>query len=74
MLLSMLIGWRMMCMLCGFVHWHVMSQWILCMDYMSIFMVYMMWCLVMRCFMMWNNLWVNDLVSNLMHWLSMMGW
>ena len=44
------------------------------MDYMSIFMVYMMWCLVMRCFMMWNNLWVNDLVSNLMHWLSMMGW
>ena len=72
MLFGMLIGWCMMSMLSGFVHWHVMSQWVLCMDCRCIMMFYMVWHLVMRCFMMWNSLWVNNLVSNLMHWLSMM--
>ena len=74
MLLSMLIGWYMMGMFSGFVHWHVMSQWILSMDCRCIFVVHMMWCLVMRCFMMCNYLWVNNLLSNFMQWLSMMSW
>ena len=41
MLFSMLIGWSMMSMLSGFVHWHMMSQWVLRMDSRCIMMFYM---------------------------------